>query len=316
MADLKASSQALTQLLGSRATLLDRTVVFSKIASAIGIAVIAIATSANWPAVVYVAAAVVFVLTVFSVFAEKDASTTLSNARLAMDRAIDQQAESESQRRTAEEVEDAYTEELERLSHFQAARDLVRAIFEDVATSQSTLDEIKVIDRILQQARRSLSLAHGFTMNDFYTICVYERVQVGGAAAELECKSHLRAIDCDLSKARKWKEGVGVAGTALARNEEIIVPDLQAPALGSLYNLPEKKADDDVRYRSIVAEPISLDGKGQLWGVLVATSSNAGHFSLEDRSYVDITQSLAGMISLAVKLVRSKTAATKAGSHP
>jgi hypothetical protein len=315
MADLKASSRALTQLLGKRATVLERTLFASRIGTAVGLAVIAIATSANWASVVYVAAAIVFVLTLFEIFADKEGSTTLADARQAMDKALDQESESENQRRKAAAVENAYSQELERLSHFQAARDLVRAIFEDVATAQSNWDEIRVINLILQQARRSLFLALGFEMGDFHTICVYERVATTGGIAELVCKAHVRSIDCDLQEARIWREGVGAAGTALARGEEVVVPDLHAPELGTLYSLPDKKPDDDARYRSIVAEPIGMDGKGQLWGVLVATSSIPNHFSLEDRSYVDVTESLAGMISLAVKLVRSKSAALTASSH-
>lgn len=316
MMDLKESSRTLTNILGVRATALERLSVTSKLLTAIGAGIIPVATFANWPILGDAAAAVVFVTTIFLLYTDKDTSTSLADARTAMDHALDQQAESEVGRRKYEAAEKAYNDELDRLSHFQAARDLVRAILEDVATSNSQLDEVSVIDRMLKTARHSLTLAHGFEMKDFHTICVYQRVVGSSGVAELICRAHLRTIDCDVKQARSWKEGVGAAGTALARGEEIVVPDLKAPELGTLYSLPEKKAEDDSRYRSIAAEPISLDGKKDLWGILVATSSVPAHFSLEDRSYVNVTQSLAGMIGLAVKLVRSKAAVVAGVSHP
>lgn len=304
MTDIKAVSLAVTNLLGARATLLERLSIVFKVAAALGAAVIAVAKIANLSlGTVYVAATVVFISTVFVLFADRSSSATIAEARKALDKALEQQSESEAVTRKYTAVEKAYNAELERLSHFQAARDLFRAIFEDVASSTSQMDDISVIELMLRQGRRQLFLAHGFAMNDFYTICVYQVV-----GEELVCKAHIRAIDCDLKLARTWKEGVGAAGTAWARGEEVVVPDLRDPALGSLYNLLEKKPEDDERYRSIVAEPIGLDGKGsKIWGILVVTSSVPGHFSIKDRSYVNVAQSLAGMISLGVKLVRAKS---------
>lgn len=306
--ELKATSRALTRLLGARATILDRSAIVAKILAAMGAAVLAISKVVTVlpPEATHVAAAVVFFATILVLFADKGKSSALADAREAMDKALDRESELESELRKYQAAEKAYNAELERLSHFQAARDLARAIFEEVATSTAPMDELAVIDLFLKQARRSLFLAHGFDMNDFHTICVYQRVDSSDGGNELVCKAHIRAIDCELAMARTWKAGVGAAGAALARREEVLVPDLKAPQLGSLYGIPEKKTDDEVRYRSIVAEPIALNGKNELWGVLVATSSRAGHFSMEDRSYADVAQSLAGMISLAVKLVRAK----------
>ena len=306
---LRETSKDITIQLGTRSTILERLSFAFKICSAGGALAIAFARLADWPpGVTYVAASVVFISAVFVLVADKGASKSLADARIAMDKALEQEAEAEASRRKFAAAEDAYNSELERLSHLQAARDLVRAILEGVALSAKQLNEISVIDLMLKQARRALFLAHGFDMNDFHTICVYQRREGEDGRAELVCKAHIRAIECDLTQARVWKEGVGVAGIALAQGDEVVVPDLTALELGSLYRIPEPKAEDGTRYRSIVAEPISLDNGGALWGVLIATSSRPGHFSVEDRSYVNVTQSLAGMISLAVKLVRSKTA--------
>jgi len=317
MADLKASSQSITRLLGTRSKILDGSVVVAKLVILAGAAIVGIAKLASWPDITtYITVVIVLAAGIFILIAERTASTTLAEARIAMDKALEQEAETQNVLRKLEAAEKAYNTELDRLSHFQVARDLVRAILEDIATSSIVFNEISVIELMLSQARRQLFLAHGFEMSDFYTICVYQRVvnQTTGDS-ELVCKANIRAIDCDLKKARVWKEGVGAAGSALASGEEVVVPDLNDPALGSLYKIPEKKTDDDTRYRSIVAEPISLDDKRDLWGVLVVTSSKPAHFSVRNRDYVNVAQSLAGMIALAVKLVRSKQHVVQAGSH-
>lgn len=258
----------------------------------------------------YVGATIVFVSAILILAADDNASKLLAKARIALDRAKEQESEFENQARHFAEVENLYETELARLSHFQAARDLVRALFEDVALDGAS-DETEVIRRMLLQSRRQLFLAHGFEMSDYYTICVYERVvNPATSKAELHCRAHIRAIDCALTDARVWKEGIGAPGVALARRAEVIVSDLLSPDVASLYGPPEKKQNDDERYRSVVAEPIILDG-GEPWGVLVSSSSKKDHFSPQARSYVDVTESLAGMIALAIKLTRAKRAAPK-----
>jgi GAF domain-containing protein len=306
-ADLKVASKTITQALMSRANVLESFTTVFKVTTLIGAFLIAVAKGADWPpSITYAAAGAVFVCAVLNLIADKGASISLASARLALDRAIEGEAAAENNKRKNDAAEQAYIAELERLSHFQAAREFFRAIFEDVITANGKLNEVDVIDRILKQARRALFMAHGFEMSDFYTICVYQRVVGENGRAELVCKANIRAIDCNLSQARSWPEGVGVAGAALAQRAEVVVPDLTAPELGSLYNLPLKNKEDDKRYRSIVAEPILGDSSDELWGILIATSSKPGHFSLEDRSYVNVTQSFAGMLGLAVKLVRAK----------
>jgi hypothetical protein len=308
MIDLKASSRAITILLRQRSNVLDGLVIAAKVFVLVGTGLIGLAKIANWPALTtYISVCVVLASGLFTLIAERRASTTLAEARSAMDAAIEKDSELQNLLRKSSAAEDFYRAEIKRLSHIQTARDAVRALLEEVATSEVTYSETVVIDLILKSAKREWFLAHGFEMNDFYTICVYERVvNAANGNTELVCRAHIRAIDCDLKQARVWKEGVGVAGSALASGDEVVVEDLNDAALGSLYRIPQKKSDDEIRYRSIVAEPIRLDSQGPAWGVLVATSSKVGHFSLGKRDYVNVCQSLAGMIALGVKIVRSK----------
>jgi hypothetical protein len=314
---LKEVSKEVTEQLSTRATLLETFSLLFKVvgvASAFTIGIAKIRELEDW--VTYAATGLALVSGLFVLFADRKSSKTLSQARTAIDQALEKENELADDKRKYEAAEGAYITEIERLSQLQAARDLFRAILETVAASQSTPDEQFVISQMLQLAKRQLFIAHGFKITDFYTICVYQREIAADGKAQLRCKAHIRAIDCELAEARVWKEGIGVAGAALAQGIEVVVPDLTDQALGTLYQLPQHKDDDDVRYRAIVAEPICLDDDGNMWGILIATSSEAGHFSVEDRSYVNVTESLAGMISLAIKLVRAKKSGDGSSSQP
>lgn len=310
---LKDVSKSITALLGERSDALDRSIWWAKILAAIGAVTIAFGKSLKAdPALEIAGAAVVFVATTFVLWADKKSAKTLSQARQAIDEALAKEQEFEDERRKSAATDAAYAEELDRLSHMQAARDYVRAIFEQVTERPISISEITLIRLILEQTKRALFLAHGFKMSDYFTICVYQVEQRSGYR-ELVCKAQLRSIECDIQTARRWREGIGAAGICLAKGQEVVVPDLLAEALGSMYAIPEKKVDDD-RYRAIVAEPIYANGEDQIWGVLVATSSVPNHFSVDGRRYVNVAQSLAGMISLAVKLMRSKAATPPKGA--
>lgn len=321
MAELEASSSEITKALGDRSTRLANISFWAKVATAggalgitlnkafeAGLAALGVkvtTAAAAGSGLLYVSGTVVFIAAIVVLVADDSASKLLAKARIALDLALAQKGESENQARHFDRLENLYRAEMDRLSHFQAARELVREIFEDVAV-KGAKDEIEVIRRMLLQARRQLFLAHGFEMNDYFTLCVYERVvNPDSTKAELHCRAHIRAIDCELGDARIWKEGIGTPGIALARKEEVIIADLLEPGIAALYAPQDKKPNDKERYRSVVAEPIALDG-GEPWGVLVASSSVPKHFSPEDRSYVDVAQSVAGMISLAIKLARVK----------
>jgi hypothetical protein len=261
----------------------------------------------NWNYFGLIASIVVLISALVLLGTQTDSYRELEHGRAALNKAQDLQTRGHRKDTQFAEIEEVYKAEIERLSHLQAGRDLIRAIIEDVASSQLHRTDEDVISRILSQAQRSLFLAHGFRLNEHYTICIYKAKQDPDSKKfKLHCVAHIRSIMCDLTESRTWAEGVGVAGVAYARKSEIVVPDLLAPQLGTLYNLPEKKQDDDSKYRSIVAEPIFLESSDP-WGILVSTSSEPDHFSIKNRAFSEVAQSLAGMISLAIKVNRCKS---------
>ena len=317
MSDIKGTSKEVTQLQNGRSLILGSLTYAAKVGAAVGALVIAVAKTLPDPfgtILLSGAATFVFICAVIVLVGDDNASKVLARARIALDEALEAEAEFEVQSRIWDEQEDTYRDEIERLGHLQSAREIARQIFESVALQGEVLGEVAVIDRMLQQAKPSLFLAHAFEMNDHHTICVYQRLlDERTGKAYLKCVSHIREIDCAIGEARIWPEGVGTAGAALARGEEVVVPDLLDAALGTLLNLPTNKPEDDERYRSIAAEPVWSDhDEKEPWGVVCATSRVPHHFSLEDRDYVNATKTLAGMVSLAVKLVRGKQRAAEA----
>ena len=121
------------------------------------------------------------------------------------------------------------------------------------------------------------------------------------------CIAHLRKIPCELSATRAWPEGVGVAGIAYSMNKEIIIKDMSSPETMAMFDLKQMNRDyDKARYASMVAVPITVGTNSTPWGVAVATSDQAGHFST-DQSYgpptTEPVRAIAAMSALAVKAV-------------
>jgi hypothetical protein len=120
-----------------------------------------------------------------------------------------------------------------------------------------------------------------------------------------------RSIDCEIDAARVWPEGVGAGGVALSRGQEVLVPDLQAPELGTLHQIGDLRREHDaMRYRSIAAVPILVAREKLPWGVVVATSDRAGHFGIDQGTGVrtaEASRALAGMVALGVAMRRRTT---------
>ncbi len=271
------------------------------------------------PEVALVSAVLVFAAIVTSLFLDRRSSPTLVDAKNALDAAIDEKIEFEEVQQKFEKIEDAYQNEIDRLSHLQAAREAIRVMLDDVAVSARDVADIELIERILVTVRRSLIIALGFESKHLYTIGVYEWNRKSALeASQLELRAHVRSIDCDITKAHKWKYGEGAAGEALAGNREVIYPDLTSPELGS-QSEQGAGPKNDIRYRAIVAKPIMIN-QTEIWGMFCATSDQPGHFSTTNRAYVDVACSIAGMIGLALRINRLKrriprpTSATAAAS--
>jgi hypothetical protein len=231
-------------------------------------------------------------------YTEKDASKELEAARAAIEIGRDLQRE-------AEKI-NLITSDVKRAFELYTAMKTMREIVEQHASiSGSSVQDI--IDNFYELASRSLLIAIGFDLEEHWTVCVYRADPVAEGRKELVCIQHERSEKCNIKSARKWPEGIGVAGYAYTNGKSVFVPDLVSPELGSTFDLGTKaKEYDHVRYRSIGAVPIRVAGATPPWGVVVATSSRPGHFAGKSKpggvQPEEGVRALAGMVALAISV--------------
>lgn len=243
----------------------------------------------------------------FAVIDNDAAAQELEIAR----RSIDELSNSSRFRAEIGDEIDAYDLASTRLTSLYYALSLARGTVEQAVTNRD-FSEIELIQTCLLAAERQLRISLGFAMQDFWTVCIYQRYEdnVTGQA-KLKCIAHDRAVPCDLSRAREWAEGVGVGGIALVKNDEVVLPDIRSPAIGTAFRLDGDmmKEEDFERYRSLFAVPITVGEDEIPWGVVMATSSRAFHFGNTGNYGVDpeeAVRSLAGITALSVAVCRER----------
>ncbi len=156
----------------------------------------------------------------------------------------------------------------------------------------------------------------GYQTSEHYTLCVYRTTVTNKSEKVLRCIAHTRTVNCALSEARQWPTGVGVAGAALARGNEIVVPDMNAIQIGSLYAGIEKDYDAE-RYRSIAAVPILAAGHNDAWGVVVGTSDRVEHFKVGlDQTGVQTVEAVRALAAMAALAVRADQLRVSCGNTP
>jgi hypothetical protein len=253
---------------------------------------------------------------VYLLIVDEDASTELAAARRATEKVRDKEEELRERER---ELDDArrdhalqeflygtLNEDLQSaLKLYQSMAEMRRVLERSVASGASLS---AIISAFNTTTARTLRIALQFEQADRWTVCVYQARPIEGdpSRSELSCVAHNRAIDCDVREARTFPEGVGGAGLAFLRNHEVIVPDLLAEGLESVFDLREhSKSYDADRYRSIAAVPVQVDGRSRPWGVVVATNDREGHFTTDVEEGFDTSEPVrmfAGMIALAVAI--------------
>jgi hypothetical protein len=258
-----------------------------------------------------IAALVVAIGAIFVIITEEDAPRQLAIAQDAIEAA-----------RAAEARYDAVgelDEHIERLIALYNAQNVMRGVIEQQAAAGS-LAEDRVVMGMMRAARRLLPIAMRFAQNDQWTIGIYKAVPSSEAAKfDLKCLAHHRAIECDPSEARVWREGTGIAGVCFTNGGDIIIPDLHAEGMRSVFGTAanEPRPYDSDRYRSMVAFPVKVQGLGRPWGVVTATSDRVGHFSAAEMRGLkpeEGARALSNMVALAVAVARKcATSSTEVG---
>lgn len=205
-----------------------------------------------------------------------------------------------------------------RAAHLYSATSAMRGAIERLAVAKCTVSE-QDLRAMLTVGEPSLLGSLGFEVGSHWTLGIYVN-EPDAQTRSLRLFATSRSTPCDVTQARRWPAGVGVAGTALAQSREVIVPDLAAPELGTLHDLSgSSRPYDDDRYRSIAAVPIMVGAEPEPWGVVVATSSQPKHFEVIEQGVqaAEGVRALAGMVALALAVQHSPTSlATGAQESP
>lgn len=254
------------------------------------------------------ASVVVFAGAVFVLFTEDDASEELATAR----RASEELREAQD----AIEAYSLYDEIIDKQISLYQTLVVMRGVIERAVVTGDTLPD--VVQKLLQLTNRLLPVALGFAQADQWTICIYRAVPNHAGRDKLVCAAHNRAIMCEIAEARDWEEGVGVSGIAYANRQEVIVPNMHAAGLGSVFNIAAGARDyDGDRYRSMAVVPIKVDGQQKPWGVVVATNDRYNHFTLDEDvglQTAEAVRAVSGMVALAVAVCKSEPSSAEGGA--
>lgn len=263
----------------------------------------------TWQIIGIAATVIVFIGGLFVVFTESDASDELALSQEALQKA-------QAALRDADVIFEVESE-LERVIELYQAASILREMIEN-STVAATGDDSKIAVDVIKLAGRSLAIAAGFQQNDRWTICIYKVVRDATTGEELaECVAHKRALDTDISTARSWPIGQGVAGLACLTKREQIIPDMHAPELQNLLGAQAlSRSGDNDRYKSMAAFPIIPVGSGgAVWGVATATNDREGHFNHVDEGNIKYEEAIR-MLAEFMGLALSVRAAHMRGAAP
>jgi hypothetical protein len=238
----------------------------------------------------------------FIIIAEEDTSEALDQARRATDQAANLALKADATYQIALDNEDA----ARRLYSLYITMSIARGTIEQ-AIADGHVDQAELIKGTLSSIGSELKHALGFGFEDQWTICVYRAEFSAEGGRVLSLIAHDRPFECDISKARKWPEGVGVGGIALAKNDEVYAPDLDDPAIGTAFKLDDDllKSEDRDLYKSMFAVPVTVGNDLLPWGVVLATSDTPNYFRVDADEGVapeEGIRALAGIVALAVSV--------------
>lgn len=243
---------------------------------------------------------------VYVLITERDVSETLDAAREAVEKA----REFEEEKNEFETNINLLNKEVRRGLELYNSIDVMRGFIEQ-SLGLPHVSVAGIIQNFLIGAQSSLHVAFNFEVGETWTVCIYEaQSDRESGKVILRCVAHDRTFQCELTEARIWQEGNGVVGVAYSKANEIVIPDMYAPELGTTFDLGKNARNHDrQRYHSMIAVPIMVGSNKIPWGVAVATSNQAHHFHDEPVDGVSTSEpirAIAAMAALAVKALASR----------
>jgi hypothetical protein len=256
----------------------------------------------EWTALGLGGAAAVAVGGIYIALTETDVTAYLDSARDALEIARDHEQKMERFKRDIERLK----KEIDRGLQLYNSMGVMRGAIETSLDIPNVTVE-RILRTCIRSARNSLEVAMDFATGDIWTICIFKATRMKESDKfTLKLVAHARKKDCKLAEAREWLEGVGVAGFTFLKGSEVVVADMLAPALGTVFNLTttNSRTYDPTRYRSMVAIPIRILSNPTPWGVAMVTTDKRGHFEVESSGGISTSEAaraIAAMAALAVK---------------
>lgn len=258
-----------------------------------------------------IATVVVFLGGVYSGIVDESAPEQLEAAR----KAIESAAELEARYGAFQQEYEAYEKDVRRIGNTYLSVMAMRRALEAAAFERP--DGAKLAKLFLETAQEHLPDALSFQNHHQWTIGIYKAEQSDDNQSELVLVAKLRAIDCDISRARRWPAGTGLVGIAFTGRKGVTVENVNDPQIRELIGANDQaRIGDETRYVSYAIAPILVGPSDTPWGIVIATSNQEGHFSPEEGPGIktdEAVRAIAGMMEIGVAFLEAKTVYPLAG---
>jgi uncharacterized protein YjbI with pentapeptide repeats len=209
---------------------------------------------------------------------------------------------------TGSKVKDTSANDLEddALASVHRSYEALSNLYVVVTSGQSVLEHwirhrnrslASILQVLLDATASTLENSFRFRTGSKWSIVIY---QFDRELSTLRAAAALRSLPASSNSYRNWPPGEGIVGLTFQKNREIVVPDIVAPELGSLF----KDIERDIEFadRSSVTMPIQTDNR--VWGVISVTSDVPRHFDTDSEGFQNIEpiRALTSTIALAVAI--------------
>lgn len=248
---------------------------------------------------------------VYTGLVDEGAPQQLETAR----KAIEKAAQFEAQYERYQQVYDIYEKDTRRVGNTYLSVMAMRRVLEAAAFQKP--DGARLAHLFLEAAQEHLPDALSFQNHHQWTIGIYKAETGDHGIQELVLVAKLRAIDCDIARARKWPTGTGLAGIAFTSRKGLTVENVNDPQIRELIGANgQSRGEDSSRYVSYSIAPILVGPNDAPWGLVIATSNQEGHFSLEEGPGIktdEAVRAVAGMMEIGVAFLESKSVYPQSG---
>lgn len=161
---------------------------------------------------------------------------------------------------------------------------------------------VQTMINIAARTMRQLMLVLG---GEYWTLAVYQHVFGDNGKSELHFIAGERSEPQDDGRQHRiWGAGEGIAGHCFTTRKEVIIEDANDAGSYGWLHIPQDlvRNDDNRKYVSMVAIPVTVPYLKHPWGVVVATSDQVGRFAKDAEGNgdedIEPLRMISGMVGL------------------